>query len=290
MDLLLPGLASDTRRYQTPAQAKLQIDPADTAAEARATPDVTQEAKADDLQLDDKQSADLIKAEVDALPQVLPTKSVRFGSIKTDGKSVFQTVLEFRTNRPKSPRSPNAATSDEQPSHVEDADDSDSDDDLDDDLDDDDLDDGLDDDGLDGESANPANPSAAKPYTPNPVKRNFYASQRLPDVADANKLLADKDFVRVVSFDWGERYLYGASSMLVNVKEETYTMESNYVLSSGVFQAERIFQDWLTIDMPRLRTSTRPLHSRQQSMPIQPSQQAREPFGICAAMRTARHS
>ncbi|KAI8906489.1 hypothetical protein BC831DRAFT_253505 [Entophlyctis helioformis] len=105
MDLLLPGLASDTRRYQTPAQAKLQIDPADTVEEARATPDVTQEAKADDLQLDDKQSADLIKAKVDALPQVLPTKSVRFGSIKTDGKSVFQTVLEFRTNRPKSPRS-----------------------------------------------------------------------------------------------------------------------------------------------------------------------------------------
>ncbi|KAI8928271.1 hypothetical protein BC831DRAFT_124315 [Entophlyctis helioformis] len=128
-------------------------------------------------------------------------------------------------------------------------------------------------------AANPANPSAAKPYTPNPVKRNFYASQRLPDVADANKLLANKDFVRVVSFDWGERYLFGASSMLVNVKEETYTLRPTTCSPLAYFMLSVTFSGGSTIDMPRRPTSTRPLHSRQQSMPIQTPQQAESLLG-----------
>ncbi|KAI8915058.1 hypothetical protein BC831DRAFT_170000 [Entophlyctis helioformis] len=251
LDVLLPGLRPEKGRFQTPAQAKDEMD-----AVAKATAKVTQEA--DEQGLVGKEREEHIKAAIDAVRPAKRTKAILTGSVRTDGYSIFQLALNGRTDRPESPCC-------QQPW-----------------VDDDDGHDGHD--HMDGTST--------KPKAPNPAQRNFYASQRLRNILKANKLFTNKGyrFVRIVGIDWGQRYMYGASSMLVDLRDFSYKLESNYVLSSGMAHAERIFQDWSTIDMPRQPTSRRPLHSRQQSMPIQTPQQAREPFGICAAMRTARHS
>ncbi|KAI8921810.1 hypothetical protein BC831DRAFT_72191 [Entophlyctis helioformis] len=221
----------------------------------------------------------------------------------TDGYTICQLALDYRTDRLESPHSSKRASNKAFSAQLQSLIDATNTGDCEPDY-------------LNGTSADPADPSAAKPKATNPAQRNFNASQRLPNVADANNLFTNQGYetVRVVGIDWGKRYLYGASSMLVNVEDKTYTMESNYVLASGMARAEHSLQRWYacndsatctldqinsqclplvpgsTIDMPRQPTSRRPLHSRQQSMPIQTSSLAREPFGICAAMRTACHS
>ncbi|KAI8929809.1 hypothetical protein BC831DRAFT_236294 [Entophlyctis helioformis] len=186
-------------------------------AVAKATAKATQEA--DEQGLVGKEREEHIKAAIDAVRPAKRTKAILTGSIRTDGNSIFQLALNGRTDRPESPCC-------QQP-WVDDDDDSD---------DDDDGHDGHD--HMDGTST--------KPKATNPAQRNFYASQRLLNIVKANKLFTNKGyrFVRIVGIDWGQRYMYGASSMLVDLRDFSYTLEANYVLSSGMAHAERIFQDW----------------------------------------------
>ncbi|KAI8917435.1 hypothetical protein BC831DRAFT_138981 [Entophlyctis helioformis] len=86
MDILLPGLASDKRRYQTPAEAQADMDAANAKAKEDAIAKATQGT--DYRHMTHEQREEHIQAVIKAVRPARPTKRTRLSNVMTDGYTI----------------------------------------------------------------------------------------------------------------------------------------------------------------------------------------------------------